>query len=185
MSDRDSNNQGSNDQHSSEKDSGEKDSGCHGVGRHDAGHPELDRRGRPGEWGRSQIRMAGFAVAIGLLIPLITARILQPNLSGLGTHQQLGLPPCSMRVLIGIRCPACGMTTSWSHFTRGHLAASFEANAGGLGLAILALWIIVVSFASVWTGKRPSAAIGRNLSFGVAAIGIITMGDWLVRLWRS
>lgn len=132
-----------------------------------------------------QIRVAAFLIALGLLIPLATARNLRPNESGLGTHQQLGLPPCSMRVLFGIRCPACGMTTSWSHFTRGQFAASFAANVGGLGLAILAVTVVGASFASVWNGRLPSFAVLRYLSIGVVTVGAITIGDWLVRLWGN
>lgn len=146
--------------------------------------PGFGDEGALSEWGSPRIRIVGLAIAVALLIPLVTARTLQPSVSGLGTHQQLGLPPCSMRVIFGIRCPACGMTTSWSHFTRGQFNASFATNTGGMGLAILALSVVGVSFASVWTGRLPSVAIRRNLSIAVVAIGIITIADWLFRLWR-
>ena len=32
----------------------------------------------------------------------------------MGTHQQLGLPPCNFVTLTGYPCPACGMTTSFA-----------------------------------------------------------------------
>ena len=57
-------------------------------------------------------------VAIGLLLPLGAAVRLQPAREGLGTHQQLGLPPCTFRVLFDRPCPSCGMSTSWAHLVR-------------------------------------------------------------------
>jgi hypothetical protein len=62
---------------------------------------------------------------------------LDPDPRGFGTHQRLGLPPCTFRVLFQIPCPSCGMTTSFSHFSRGEFAAAWRANPAGLMLAIL------------------------------------------------
>src|SRR5947209_2100708 len=46
-------------------------------------------------------------VLIGLLA---TAACLTPSPRGMGTHQQLGLPPCTVVQWFGVRCPSCGMT---------------------------------------------------------------------------
>jgi hypothetical protein len=70
---------------------------------------------------------------------LITAACLPPSANGMGTHQQLGLPPCSMVMFFDMRCPACGMTTSWAHLMRGQIVQSAHANTGGLMLALFAL----------------------------------------------
>ena len=78
-------------------------------------------------------------VAVGLTATLITARVLQPSPNGIGTHQQLGLPPCTSIVLWDVPCPACGMTTSWSYMVRGQVFEAFHANAGGALLSIIAL----------------------------------------------
>src|SRR5687768_15883893 len=43
---------------------------------------------------------------------LVVASMLQPDSRGMGTHEQLGMPPCTFLFLTGIRCPSCGMTTS-------------------------------------------------------------------------
>ena len=55
---------------------------------------------------------------------LAVAGSLQPSPAGLGTHEQLGLPSCTFRWLFGMRCPSCGMTTSWSHAMRGQWCRS-------------------------------------------------------------
>lgn len=72
---------------------------------------------------------AGFALAASL----------QPNPQGFGTHQSLGFPPCTFRVLLDIPCPSCGMTTSFAHFMRAELPQAARANIAGLMLATCCL----------------------------------------------
>ncbi|MAA78355.1 MAG: hypothetical protein CL916_03780 [Deltaproteobacteria bacterium] len=45
---------------------------------------------------------------------LLLAYILEPEASGIGTHQQLGLEPCGFLTRLKIPCMMCGMTTSFS-----------------------------------------------------------------------
>lgn len=85
---------------------------------------------------------------------LITAACLPPSANGMGTHQQLGLPPCSMVMFFDMRCPACGMTTSWAHLMRGQIVQSAHANTGGLMLALFALiggpWMLASATVGRW-----------------------------------
>ena len=87
--------------------------------------------------GRSRFLAA--TVGGGLLALLVVASQLQPDPRGLGTHQQLGLPPCTFSMLFGQRCPACGMTTSWSLVTHGRLSEALNNHISGTVLAGLAL----------------------------------------------
>ncbi|WP_442512204.1 DUF2752 domain-containing protein [Novipirellula sp. SH528] len=115
---------------------------------------------------------------------LITASQLSPSQQGLGTHQQLGLPPCSSRIIFGFRCPACGMTTSWSYFTQGHWLQSVQSNSGGFLLAIAACVVVVTSAVCV---VKPDFDVMRyHKQVGVAAIGItlVTLVDWVFRLYQ-
>src|SRR5262245_40749793 len=97
-------------------------------------------------------------VLSGLLLwsLLLVARMLQPDGSGYGTHRQLGLPPCSAQQMFGIRCPACGMTTSWAYLTRGMVWQSLRVNSGGtlLGLAVFVLgpWLLMSGVLGRWWG---------------------------------
>ena len=107
-----------------------------------SGHP-LGRTGRVLLAAWSLLLLSGFAVALWL----------EPDARGYGTHQGLGLPPCTVRVLFGIPCPSCGMTTSFSHFVRGQLILAAQANAAGALLAIVCAIQIPWSWLSVYQGR--------------------------------
>ncbi|MFK8115121.1 MAG: DUF2752 domain-containing protein [Rubripirellula sp.] len=133
---------------------------------------------------RGRLLFRGAAMLMGVL-PLVllgTARTLTPNSEGLGTHQQLGLPPCSMRVLAGIRCPGCGMTTSWAYFTRGHWLSSMQVNIGGFLLALASLYVAFLSLRSAWAGVMPSMQTQRTLTFYMVGIVVVTILEWIRRL---
>ncbi|NND97725.1 MAG: DUF2752 domain-containing protein [Pirellulaceae bacterium] len=120
--------------------------------------------------------------AIGPLVLLGVASGLSPNQDGLGTHQQLGLPPCSMRVIVGIRCPACGMTTSWAHFVRGQWTSSLRANPGGFLLALYCIPFVVASAWSAKYGRVPHLTIQRVMVITLLAIAVVAIIDWFFRV---
>ena len=121
-------------------------------------------------------------IALLLITLLSVARTLQPSQQGLGTHQQLGLPPCSLRILAGIRCPACGMTTSWAHFVRGNWIASGRANVGGFLLACLSLVVVLMAIPVIRTGTPPSVTQQQWLTYGLVGVLLVTLMDWVLRL---
>lgn len=128
---------------------------------------------------RCWLALAGTA----LLVPLAVAVWLQPSPSGMGTHQQLGLPPCTFVTMFGIRCPSCGMTTSWSHFVRGQWMQALQANVGGCLLAMIATvssgWMLLAAA----TGRRPTNTPGEGMLAACAVVLVlITIVDWGVRL---
>lgn len=92
-------------------------------------------------------------LAAGLSTVLALAVWLTPDPSGMGTHQQLGLPPCTSISVLGLRCPACGMTTAWALMADGQVAEALGANLGGALLFVVALvsvpWLLWV----IWTGS--------------------------------
>ena len=49
--------------------------------------------------------------SLGLTL-LVTARNLEPDPRGFGTHEQLGLTPCYFQELTGHVCLLCGGTTA-------------------------------------------------------------------------
>ena len=130
----------------------------------------------------SVLRVVAVAVALIPLGLLAVSRTLEPDSDGLGTHQQLGLPPCTTRVVFGIRCPACGMTTSWAHFTRGNFGASVSANFGGFLLAILALAASPIAIYHAWRGKYPSHRVQARILMAILVVLVTAMVDWGVRL---
>ena len=84
-------------------------------------------------WGR----LLALCIAGCCLAVLIVAAGLTPSPHGLGTHQELGLDQCQFLRRSGLPCPGCGMTTSFSWFVRGNLAASFYIQPMGCVLAAL------------------------------------------------
>ncbi len=113
----------------------------------------------------------------------VLASTLSPDPSGMGTHEQLGLPPCGLKALFEIPCPACGMTTSWVWFCHGHWLRSAQSNLGGFMMALLALpaaaWFLTSAFQGHWKAwfPRPFVIAGFMAVTLVAAII-----QWLFRL---
>ena len=133
-------------------------------------------------------RVAGIAIGSVLIGLLATAATLRPSQRGFGTHQQLGLPPCTIQVLYDVRCPACGMTTSWAHVTHGQPIAAMRANVGGTLLAGLALiaspWLLVSGVRGRWIWRTPREWTVAAVS---VALLVVTVVDWGCRLlagWR-
>ncbi len=128
------------------------------------------------------IRISSGAFCLFLIAGFLLAANLSPSPRGYGTHQQLGLPPCSIQVLFGIPCPSCGMTTSFCWFVRGEILKSAQANLAGLYLAtICALLLPILAAISLWDRliwiKKPLywAVVSSSLYF------VIALAQWGVR----
>lgn len=121
-------------------------------------------------------------IAAGLLAMLALAWRLEPNSRGMGTHQQLGLPPCTAIVLWGKRCPACGMTTSWAYLMEGRPLASWTTNAGGFVFAMISLvtapWLAVLGY----RGQKAADWHVTALAIAMVAALAVTFADWVWRL---
>lgn len=71
-----------------------------------------------------------------------------PAAGGMGTHLQLGLPPCGLVEVFGLPCPSCGYTTSFALFVRLRWVASFWNQPAGFALALgfaLTAWAALYS----------------------------------------
>jgi hypothetical protein len=99
-------------------------------------------------------RVLAAAIACCCFAVLIIAWRLAPDGQGIGTHRQLGLPPCGWMVSFGRPCITCGMTTAFSHMAHAHPVESFKVQPMGAVLALLACvggWIAALGAA---TGAR-------------------------------
>ncbi|MFM2014026.1 MAG: hypothetical protein RLZZ396_2810 [Planctomycetota bacterium] len=105
---------------------------------------QLDRKERTGLALLTAMLLCGLGIAAWL----------SPDPSGHGTHRQLGLPPCSSVLALGIKCPACGMTTSWALMIEGRIAEALVANVGGSLLFLVAFVSIPWLLWILWSGKR-------------------------------
>jgi hypothetical protein len=132
---------------------------------------------------RDQGRRWAALVGVGLWVPLVVARLLEPDPRGRGTHEQLGFPPCSAVALFGVPCPTCGMTTAWAHAVRGQVVEAFRASAGGTFLAALdlaaSMWLLASALCGRWLGRRPNALWA---AWVVGCVLGVTLVDWALRL---
>lgn len=121
-----------------------------------------------------------FAGALGLLA---VAAWLTPNVSGLGTHRQLGFPTCTMIVLTGYPCPTCGMTTAFSFTVRGRFWAAFSAHPGGLFLALSTVAALSVSLSVLVTGRVWRVNWYRVTPFRLSiTVVTVVLGGWAYKV---
>lgn len=142
-------------------------------------HPEPN--GYPlGRWARGLLA----AWSLILLGGFFVAYRLEPDPRGFGTHQRLGLPPCTIRTVFGIPCPSCGMTTSIANVTKGHFREAAQANLSAMLLSLVCAALIPWCWLSAFYGRlcwvtRPDllAALVAGSIGGGAAV------EWVIRLW--
>jgi len=126
------------------------------------------------------------AVGAGLLLLLAVAGVLEPDPRGFGTHQRLGLPPCTFQQFTGHRCPSCGMTTAWAHLVRGRIVAAWGDNAGGALLGLASLWLAPWALISGWRGRWLVRPIEPRLVIVAVWLWLaVTLIDWGVRFFLA
>lgn len=108
---------------------------------------------------------------------------LKPDPRGFGTHQQLGLPPCSFKMIFGIPCPSCGGTTSFACFVRGQWLAAVRANAAAFSGALVCAWFVPWSLFSSFQGRliRVQHPV-QTLLWLLLSLSLIALLQWGVRL---
>ena len=123
------------------------------------------------------------AWSLFLLGGFALAGMLEPDPRGFGTHQRLGLPPCTFRALCGIPCPSCGMTTSFAHLTRGHFAKAIEANVGGTLLALVCAAQIPWCWWSAGCGRLVGVSHPtKSLLVLLLTVVGVSAASWLYRI---
>ena len=137
----------------------------------------------------SPVRLASptrlLAGGAGLILAalLATAATLSPDERGFGTHEQLGLGPCTFADCCGVRCPSCGMTTAWSWLLHGRPEKALATHAVGtlLGAAAVlgAVWLGVAAIGGQWRWLAPSEA---QALWSLAAVVMAGLVEWAVRL---
>jgi hypothetical protein len=150
------------------------------VLRSEADFYELDRDPQViGPWVRGTL----VGLALGLTAVMGIAVWLNPyepdgTPRRLGTHPQLGLPPCEFLVRFGRPCPGCGMTTSFSLLMHGDPLNSLRANCVGTGTALFCLSLIPWCLASAWYGRT---LFIRSLEAALITTVLVFLGGMLLR----
>jgi hypothetical protein len=108
---------------------------------------------------------------------------LTPSPTGMGTHMQLGLPPCGLLAVFGVPCPACGLTTAFAHLAHFHLGASLHAHPMGLPLFAGTVVLLVVALHGALRARALVEAID---TLRLDRVALVTVGallcTWVVRL---
>ena len=130
-------------------------------------------------WERIGLLSLGFVLSTLLAL----ASWLTPDPMGLGTHRQLGLPGCTLYTILGIRCPGCGMTTSWAHTLNGDIANGLDCNIAGVLLCFLTVGLVPCLFGLAILGEPSRQSwVFRVSIFLLIAILSISIFEWLIRL---
>ncbi len=130
------------------------------------------------------VRLILGGLGLSVLTLLLTARGLTPDPRGFGTHEQLGLTPCSFYRWTGRECPTCGATTAWALLLRGDLAAALQSNVAGTLLCIVAVlsvpWLAMSALVGRWWIVKATA---NALVLTGSGLAVIAVFDWAQRVW--
>ncbi len=124
-----------------------------------------------------KVRLRGVVVAAPILTISIIAAALHPDSRGVGTHEQLGLSPCTFLATTGWPCPTCGLTTSVSATVHGQLGRAFKAHAFGPLLVAAMAALLAASVFEVVTAKPVLSRI-RWRSWWIWAGLAMLLGGW-------
>ncbi len=137
---------------------------------------------RPSSW---LSRLGWFFFFIIPLAVVITATQLTPAAEGMGTHQQLGLPPCGFLVITGIPCPGCGLTTSFAHMVRGQFTGATYANPFGVMLFLVTFFTIPIAAVGLYRGTPVLDTLERlHAEKWAILLSVTSILVWVVRVAR-
>ncbi|MCG3129835.1 MAG: hypothetical protein FLDDKLPJ_00570 [Phycisphaerae bacterium] len=124
-------------------------------------------------------------IALGTAVFAVAAFV-QPNPQRIGTHTQLGFPPCTAMLLTGYPCPSCGMTTAFAWTVRGRIDRAFAAQPAGALLALGAFAATLAAFSTLVTGKswRVNWILLPPHRLA-AAVVMILLASWIYKLIRT
>ena len=129
-------------------------------------------------------RIVGAIVFVAVACLIGTAAWLTPAGAGHGTHEQLGLPPCSSMMFTGKPCATCGYTTAFSHVAHGQLiSAMIVQPAGALFAMVVAAAGLVGGYVMV-TGQSVGHRLRGLIRIRTLVIvGAIVAAGWAYKLW--
>jgi hypothetical protein len=122
-------------------------------------------------------------MACGNACVLAIAHHLEPAASGVGTHVQLGLPPCGFLAATGLPCPACGLTTAFAHMVRLNLLDAAHVHPVGVALFMVVVAFLVACGLAAARGWPLEDTLKRlRLERVAAIICLAAVLSWFARL---
>lgn len=117
----------------------------------ETGERSVESRG-----GTFLLRLGATAGLLSIAGLFTLALAVEPDPSGMGTHQRFGLPPCTFFVITGFPCPTCGVTTAFAHMIRFEVLDAISAQPFGAALFLVALLSFAWCIATIIYGRKPS-----------------------------
>ncbi len=113
----------------------------------------------------------------------IAGFILHPSPSGMGTHEELGLPPCGFLTMTGIPCPSCGLTTSITYLLHGYWAMSILSQPFGFILYLTLVSLTVISVCAM-VKRIPFRSVidSENFEKGQFLLLIMFIVSWIYKI---
>lgn len=119
-----------------------------------------------------------FVLVASTTVLALAAR-LSPSGRGYGTHQQLGLPPCSFVIVTGFPCPSCGWTTAFAHVAHLQVIQAFRAQPFGALLCLATALAGALAFAGLAFRARVWSLVERWPWPRIAGWGIfLLLASW-------
>lgn len=123
----------------------------------------------------------------GLGAVLTVARLLEASPAGLGTHRQLGLPPCVFHHVTGVPCPMCGATTAFAHAMHGEWGRALACHPVGAvacaACVALTLWLLACTVVRSMPDPVPPLARAARGKYWLPGLTLALMVQWAVRVW--
>jgi len=137
----------------------------------------------PGARASNGTRLVWGGAAVCCAAVLTLARWLQPDDRGFGTHQQLGMPPCSFVLTTGLPCPTCGMTTAFALVMHGHPWLAVLTQPAGAVLCLATAVLLVLATRTAVTGRGLRVNWDRLGPTRLAlAFGLLILGGWAFKI---
>ena len=129
--------------------------------------------------------LLGLIGLVGSVAVLTLSFWLSPDPRGYGTHEQLGLAPCSFLAVHGIPCLSCGMTTAFAGMA--HLRPDIAVAASPFGALLF-----LVCLGTPWHCVRclrqrrdPVGFLVARRTRWIGPVGLVLMlANWAWMVWR-
>lgn len=125
--------------------------------------------------------VAGVTVAAAIGAVLLLGPV-TPDARGYGTHEQLGMQPCSWPFVYGIPCPTCGCTTAAADVIHGRLLTAVATQPFGAAMCLLLLASAAFCLWALWRRRSVLDVVAR-LPLGRLLLGglVLLLGSWLYK----
>lgn len=126
-------------------------------------------------------------VALALALSILGASAVltvepDQNIKLTGTDRNLPRM-CSVKRMFGFDCPACGLTRSFIHLSRGDVSASFTANRVGILVALSVALQVPLRLFVLATNSRPRwTQMTIFTSNALPVLAILLIANWVLTM---